>query len=75
MSPEIIAMLVMGVALAALMFAQMILSEHDRINKRIDRLERLSGVGASFERPTESLEQRVAYLEGLIKGRTGENPF
>ena len=75
MSPEIIAMLVMGVALAALMFAQMILSEQGRINKRIDRLERLNGVEASFERPTESLEQRVAYLEGLIKGRTGKNPF
>ena len=75
MSPEIIAMLVMGAALAALMVVHMIFSEHNRINKRIDRLERLNGVGGPFERPTESLEQRVAYLEGLIKGRTGKNPF
>ena len=74
MSPEIIAMLVMGVALAALMFVQMILSEQDRINKRIDRLEELNRVDASFG-SKESLEQRAAYLEGLMKGRTGKNPL
>ena len=75
MSLEIIAMLVMGATLAALMFAQMIHSEQDRINKRIDRLEEMNRAGASFERPTESLEQRAAYLEGWMKGRTGKNPL
>ena len=76
MSPEILTIIGVGVALAVIILAHMIFSEQDRINKRLDRLEGLNSVRPPFEeRPKESLEQRVAYLEGLIKGRTGENPF
>ena len=79
MSLEIIAMLIMGVALAAIILGYMIFSELDRTNKRIDRLEGICancmGDGeSSFERPTESVEERVAYLEGLMKGRAGKKP-
>ena len=76
MSPEIIAMLIMGVALAAIILVQMIFSELNRTNKRIDRLEGICAncMGESFERPTESVEERVAYLEGLMKGRAGKKP-
>ena len=76
MSPEILTIIGVGIALAVIILAHMIFSEQDRINKRLDRLEGLNSVRPPFEeRPKESLEQRVAYLEGLIKGRTGENPF
>ena len=76
MSLEIIAMLIMGVALAAIILVQMIFSELDRTNKRMDRLEGICAncMGKSFERPTESVEERVAYLEGLMKGRAGKKP-
>ena len=58
MSPEIIAMLVMGVALTAI-----ILTGHNRINKRIDRLENRIG---SLEQRVGTLEQRVARIDGLM---------
>ena len=76
MNPELLTIFGVGIALALIILAHMVFSEQDRINKRLDRLEGLNSVGPPFaERPKESLEQRVAYLEGLIKGRTGKNPF
>ena len=53
MSPEILTIIGVGVALAALM-----LNGHYRINKRIDGLEQRISL----------LEQRVARLEGLLEG-------
>ena len=60
MSPEILTIIGVGVALAAI-----ILTGHNRINKRIDRLENRMG---SLEQRVGALEQRVARLEGLMEG-------
>ena len=71
MSPEILTIIGVGVALAALM-----LNGHYRINKRIDRLENRfeQRMGALeqrvglLEQRVGLLEQRVAHLEGLMEG-------
>ena len=60
MSPEMLTIIGVGVALAAI-----ILTGHNRINKRIDRLENRMG---SLEQRVGALEQRVARLEGLMEG-------
>ena len=60
MSPEILTIIGVGVALAALM-----LNGHYRINKRIDRLENRIG---ALDHRVGLLEQSVARLEGLMEG-------
>ena len=60
MSPEILTIIGVGIALATL-----IITGHNRINKRIDRLENRMG---SLEQRVGALEQRVARLEGLMEG-------
>ena len=60
MSPEILTIIGVGVALAAL-----ILNGHNRINKRLERLEsRIE----TLDLRVSSLEQRIARMEGLIEG-------
>ena len=53
MSPEMLTIIGVGVALGALMLAG-----HNRINKRIDLLEQRMS----------SLEQRVSRIDGLMEG-------
>lgn len=83
MSPEMLAIIGVGVALAALIVVLMIFSELDALGKRVDRLEErfenrfesFERSGDSFKRPSASLERRVAYLEGLSPDRGDKNPF
>ena len=56
MSPELIAILAVGVALAGLVF---------RLGVRMDRLE--DGI-AALERGQAELRERMAKLEGLLEG-------
>ena len=64
MSPEILTIIGVGIALAAL-----ILTGHNRINKRIERLEnRFEQRMGTLEQRVGALEQRVARLEGLMEG-------
>lgn len=60
MSPEMLTIIGVGAALAAI-----ILTGHNRINKRIDRLENRMG---SLEQRVGALEQRVARIDGLMEG-------
>lgn len=71
MSPELIGILSVGVALAALHLASLrslreeIRKEIHRLDGRLDRLEtRLDGM----ESRLDSLEQRMARLEGVLDG-------
>lgn len=64
MSPEILTIIGVGIALAAL-----ILTGHNRINKRIERLEnRFEQRMGTLEQRVGALEQRVSRLEGLMEG-------
>ncbi len=67
MSAELIGILSVGVALAALHMASMrsLREEIHRLDARLDRLEtRLDGM----ESRLDSLEQRMARLEGVLDG-------
>ena len=67
MSPELIGILSVGVALAALHMTSMrgLREEIHRLDARLDRLEtRLDGM----ESRLDSLEQRMARLEGVLDG-------
>ena len=83
MSPEMLTIIGVGVALAALIIVLMIFSELNALGKRIDRLEERFGnrfesferSRDSFKRPNASLERRVAYLEGLSPDSADKNPF
>ena len=60
MSPEMLTIIGVGVALAAL-----IIAGHSRINRRIELLEQRVG---GLEQRIGGLEQRVARIEGLMDG-------
>ena len=65
MSPELIAILTVGVALAGLMLTLL-----TRIDRRIDRLEqRVDRLEQRLEQRIDDLAERLARLEGLIAAR------
>ena len=75
MSPELISILAVGVALAAVVFTAMqrtdrrIYALETRIEKRIDALEgRIDGRLEGMETRFASLEKGQARLEGLLDG-------
>lgn len=71
MSPEILATIGMGLALAALTLFQMAFSELDALSKRVERLEwRFENRSESLDLSNMPLAQRAAYLEGLTEGRS-----
>jgi chaperonin cofactor prefoldin len=81
MTPELIAILSVGVGLAVVNLTglQLVLKQFDRVNQRIDRLdERVDRLDGRMDRLDErvdrlhermsNLEQRQARLEGLLDG-------
>ena len=68
MTPELIAIVMVGVALAGVIFTSMARLE-SRLNRRIAALEsRLDGKIDALSTQIGKLRERMAHLEGLMEG-------